>query len=291
MTNEGRSLSRILVAGATGYLGKHVVAEGKRRGYFVRALVRPGKAVAAADEVVEAQATEMGALAGLCDGVDAVFSSLGITRQTDKVTYMDVDYGANHNVLREAVRAGVKRFGFVSVVRPELFKGNPMLVARERFVAELQSAEIESTVVRATGFFSDLEEIFNMARRGRVYLFDDGCHRSNPIHGSDLAGACLDAMERGLSEVTAGGPDILTQMEIAHQAFEALNRSTRVTTIPSWLVGLFLACVRPFSSRLHTVGSFMRQAMTHDMIGEVCGSHHLADHYRELADGERELSG
>lgn len=278
----------MLVAGATGYLGKHVVTEGKRRGYFVRALVRPGKAVADADEVVEAQATEMGALAGLCDGVDAVFSSLGITRQTDKATYMDVDYGANHNLLREAVGAGVNRFGFVSVVRPELFADNPMLVARERFVSELQAAPIGSTVVRATGFFSDLEEIFKMAKRGRVYLFDDGRHRSNPIHGSDLAGACLDAMESGVDEVTAGGPDILKQVEIANQAFEALNRPTRVRTIPPWLVGLFLACVRPFSSRLHTIGSFMRQAMTHDMIGELWGSHHLADHYRELAGRERE---
>ena len=35
---------RVLVAGATGYLGKFVVREFKKRGYFVRALARsPGK--------------------------------------------------------------------------------------------------------------------------------------------------------------------------------------------------------------------------------------------------------
>jgi uncharacterized protein YbjT (DUF2867 family) len=277
-------MQRALVAGATGYLGRHVVAEMKRRGIWVRALARPEKEVPGADEVLHAEATRGEALAGACEGVDVVFSSLGITRQTDRVTYEDVDYGANRNLLKEAERAGVSRFGFVSVVAPELFPNNPMVAARERFVRELEASNVPSTVVRATGFFSDLEEVFQMAQHGTVYLFDAGEHRMNPVHGADLAAAVLDLMDAGLADVNVGGPDVLTYREIGELAFAALGRSPRIRTVPRWLSSAALCLVRPFSRHWHTVGTFMREATTHDVLGDQRGSRHLREHFEKMAE-------
>ena len=276
-------MQRALVAGATGYLGRHVVAEMRRRGTWVRALARPGRVVPDANEVFYAEATNGEALAGACDGVDTAFSSLGITRQTDRVTYEDVDYGANRNVLKEAERAGVSRFGFVSVVAPELFESNPMVAAREQFVSELSSSDVPSTVVRATGFFSDLEEVFRMAQQGAVYLFDAGQHRMNPIHGADLAVAILDLMDAGQAEVNVGGPDIFTYREIGELAFSALRRSPRIRTVPRWLSSVALGLVKPFSQRWHAVGTFMREATTHDVVGDCYGTHRLREHFEQLA--------
>ena len=271
----------LLVAGATGYLGGFVIREARRRGLRVRALVRPGKVVEEADEVFEGEATRAESLDGLCDGVDFVFSSLGITRQTDRVSYMDVDYGANLNVLRQAEACGVQRFGFVSVPHPERFAGNPLMDARERFVAELKASPVPSTVVRATGFFSDMEEFLDMARRGSVYIFDDRT-RMNPIHGADLAEVVLDALEQGESETIAGGPDVLTQRQIAELVFAALDEPARVRVVPGWLATLAIGVLGVFSSRLHTIATFMRAGALEDMIGAPHGSHHLADHYRSL---------
>ena len=276
-------MKRLLVAGATGYLGRWMVQRAKERGWWVRALVRPGKHVPATDDQFEADATDAATLKGACDDVDVVFSSLGITRQKDGVTYDAVDYGANHHVLAEAERAGVKRFGFVSVVGPELFTDNPMVSARERFVTELKRSEIPHALIRATGFFSDMGEVFEMARRGSVYLFDDGAHRMNPVHGSDLADACLDAIEGSQAEIEVGGPDVLTYRQMAELAFDALGKPTKVRTVPSWLTTAALAVVRPLNPQLHTVGTFMRTALTHDVVGQPCGTHHLADHYATLA--------
>ena len=74
---------KVLVAGATGYLGGYVARELKARGYFVRALARsPAKLEAirdCLDEIVEAEVTRPETLAQVCGGIDVVFSSVGST--------------------------------------------------------------------------------------------------------------------------------------------------------------------------------------------------------------------
>ena len=88
-------MKRALVAGATGYLGNFVVRELKSRGYFVRALARtPGKIDDLKEELDEihiGEVTQPETLEGICNDIDVVFSSIGITRQKDGLTFRDVD--------------------------------------------------------------------------------------------------------------------------------------------------------------------------------------------------------
>ena len=277
---------RVLIAGSTGYLGRHVVAAAVRRGHSVAAIARTASKLEdfrSEIDVIEAQVTDVGSLRGVCDGVDVVFSSLGITRQTDKVTYEDVDYQANLNLLREAERAGVRRFVFVSVLHPEYTLHTDMVRAKERFVETLRASPIESVVVRPTGFFSDMGEFQDMARRGRCWVFGDGTAKLNPIHGADLAEVCVDALVGDESEVQVGGPDILTQREIAALAFQGLGKPARVSGLPLWLVDALLWLIKPFHRRWWNIGSFMSGAGRHDMVGPAHGEHHLADWFAERA--------
>jgi uncharacterized protein YbjT (DUF2867 family) len=79
---------QVLVAGATGYLGGFVAEEFKSRGYSVRALARSPKKLEpiqhSLDEVVQAEITQPDTLEGVCDGIDVVFSSVGITKMAKK---------------------------------------------------------------------------------------------------------------------------------------------------------------------------------------------------------------
>ena len=66
--NQDHTVKRsIVVAGATGYLGRYLVSEFRRRGWHVRALVRDERRARAggleADEFFEAEATKPAALA------------------------------------------------------------------------------------------------------------------------------------------------------------------------------------------------------------------------------------
>lgn len=299
MTVESGS-KRVVVAGATGYLGRHLVEELRSRGHHVVAILRPGKVVDISGvESFHAQVTDAASLRGVCDGADAVFSALGITRQRDDVTYEDIEYHANLNLLREAERSGVPRFGVISAIHPEHFRELAIMKSRERFVAALRDSNIEARIIRATGFFSDLEQVFEMARRGRVYLLGDGSTRSNPIHGRDLAVVCADEwlethagpVHADNKEVEVGGPDTLSWREVADLAFAALSARPKVTLVPFWLPRLLLPLLRVFDRRSFDVGQFIVHGAAIDMTAPENGSHHLASFYAELAASAEEGKG
>lgn len=277
---------RVLVVGATGYLGRRLVRALAGRGAYVRALVRPGTRLEEAHECFEARATEAATLRGVCDGMDWVFSSLGITRQRDRgVTYEDVDYGANVALLEEAERAKVERYGVIAVVDPERFRGNPMVDAKVRFVRKLRDSRVSGRVVAATGFFNDMKELFEMARKGTVFLFGNGRTRINPIDGVDVAEAAVDALRGETDEVSVGGPDVFTWDEIAALACQSLSKAIRRRHVPIGLVRPVLPAARLFSNKAATTLDFVLRVSERDLVAPKVGRRHLADYFHELARG------
>jgi uncharacterized protein YbjT (DUF2867 family) len=272
-------MTRLVVAGATGYLGRFVVRTAADRDMHVTALVRDRRRVDGADEHVEVDYLRPETLEGVCDNADAVFSALGVTRQRDKVSIADVEHTGNANLLAEALRAGTPAFGVISVIHPERFAGAELLTHRERFIAELRDAPIASTVVRATGFFNDIDEVYAMARKGRVWLIGSGTTRINPIHGADLAEACLDALGTGTPQIQVGGPETFTMDEIADLAFRIADRPRRVTHLPDWLVGAALATSRVVSPRSANIIDFLRKGAAGDLVGTPTGTRTLEMHW------------
>ena len=58
--------------------------------------------------MLEAQVTQPETLKGVCKNIDVVISTVGITRHKDGLTYMDVDFQSNVNLIEEA-KEGVKK--------------------------------------------------------------------------------------------------------------------------------------------------------------------------------------
>jgi len=184
------------------------------------------------------------------------------------------------------MRSGVKRFVFVSVLRPEAVADIGMVRAREDFVKELQSSGLSYAVIRPTGFFSDISEYFHMAKSGRVWMIGDGSARLNPIHGADLAEICADALESSASEIEAGGPETFTHREIAELAFSVAGGKPRISALPAWAVNLTLRLVRPFSDRYYDLGRFFATASQTDFVAPPSGAHRLEAYFRELLKRE-----
>lgn len=282
-------MTRVLVAGATGYLGGFVAQELKTRGHFVRALARSAVRLAdlEVDEIVEAQATRPETLGHVCDGVDVVFSSIGITRQRDGLTFRDVDYQGNKNLLDVALRSGVGKFVYVSAFNGPRLRHLDIVEAHEAFVGELEVSGMDYAVMRPTGYFSDMGEVLEMARRGRVWLIGSGENRVNPIHGADLAVCCADAIDGDQREIEVGGPETLTWKEVAMLAFEVLDRPARVTPIPEWLMWAAVRLVRLFSRHQGELLAFFTTMATTDVVAPATGTRTLETHYRELKGKER----
>ena len=117
--------NKILLAGATGYLGTFITNELVEKEYDVKIIVRNKEKVDLEAQnltILEAQVTQPETLEGVCKNIDVVISTVGITRQKDGLTYMDVDFQSNVNLIDEAKREGVKKFIYISVLNGDSFR-------------------------------------------------------------------------------------------------------------------------------------------------------------------------
>ncbi|SPF81185.1 SDR family oxidoreductase [Pseudoprimorskyibacter insulae] len=278
-------MTTVLIAGATGYLGRHLVSEFRQRGCHVRAIVRDTDRARrqgiGAHDLILAEATRPETLEGHFQGVDIVISSLGITRQKDGLSYWDVDYQANVNLLNAALRAGVRQFGYVHVLKARSMQQVPLVAAKQAFVDRLQAAPIASSVIAPSGYFSDMEDFMKMAQSGRVWLFGKGTHRINPVHGADLATAVADTMWNCTPWRNVGGPDIFTHAQLAELAFHVLGKSPKITYLPDALRHAALAALPLLPQSVGGPARFFLTAMGQDMVGDCIGSRRLVDHFRQ----------
>lgn len=280
-------MKKVLLAGATGYLGSHIAAKLIRSEYDLRVIVRASDKLKQLEldvgDVFQAEITRTQTLSGCCSGIDTVISTVGITRQKDGLTYMDVDYQANLNLLNEALENGVRKFIYVSVLNGEKLRHLKICDAKERFVGELEKSGLEYCVIRPNGFFSDMSEFYTMATKGTIYLFGSGEQKTNPVHGEDLADICIDAIKTTGHEIKVGGPDTLTYNEIAKLAFESIGKKPSITHIPDWIRRLLLTSMKLLtSSKTYGPVEFFLSVTAIDMIAPEYGTHTLKKYFSNL---------
>lgn len=288
----GLARRRVLVAGATGYLGAHVTRALHEAGHFVRALARDVRRLedltGQYDEGFQGEATRPASLRGLCDGIEVVFSSLGVRSLRRSPTVWDVDWKANLNLLNVARRAGVSHFIFVSVFHgPEIRDAVPAAEARERVVDALASEAPPFTVLRPTGFFNDMLEFLQMARSGRVWLPGSGETRINPVHGADVAAHVADAVAMGPQSsrpcLDIGGPEVFTLREVGALAFEVLGAAPRYGRIPLAAMDALAGVTAPFNAN---AGSLLKMLTSLARLGAVAppsGAHRLRTFFEQHA--------
>jgi uncharacterized protein YbjT (DUF2867 family) len=282
---------RILVAGATGTLGRHVVRSLKEHGHTVRALARSGAALAqvSADEIAPADLVDADALAGVCRDVDAVISCAGASLSLNgfgrRRGFMAVDHAGNRNLLREARREGVARFVYVSLHGADRLMHTEFARAHECFVEELARSGLAHTVVRPTGFFAFLVEVLKLAQHGRGLVIGDGAARTNPVHEADVAGACVRALQGGEQEMEIGGPETFTRSEIVALALEVAGKRARITRVPSGLMRMVSAPLRPVNPRIHALLHFGIEVSSIDMVAPAVGTRRLRPYFEALVGG------
>ena len=297
MSNEKKK--RVLVAGATGYLGKFAVKAFKERGYSVRALTRseerlaePGPFTAPAiskddvDEIFVGELTRPETLSGLMDDIDLVFSSVGISRQRDGLTFEQVDYQCNKNLIDLCQSSGVQRFVYVSMQGAENIMQLAITQAHEKVVAALKDSGMEYRIVRPCGYFSDMGVLLDMAKKGRAYMVGDGSNKMSPIHGRDLAEVCVDTAEGDELEVEAGGPDVMTQREAAELAFEVVGKPAKITVIPMWLARGLVKLIGLLSTQFGDLADFIVTAGEIDGVGPPRGKTSLRSYFEALLAGD-----
>jgi len=280
-------MASVLVAGATGYLGRYVVAELHNRGHLIRAVARDRDRArrqgpwgspsldGLVDEWALGSVTDPRFTRDLAADVEHVVSALGVTRQ--KADPWQIDNLANLAILDSALKhAG--SFTYINALGGDRCPAR-LTRAKSAFAQTLSVAEICSQIINPLAYFSDMTEVLTMARRGLVTVLRPTA-RINPIHGADLAVYVVDRMEEGRTGTwDVGGPDVLSWRELAHLAFDAVGKRSHILTVPAWALPPALRLTGLFSPRLADTARFMAWNMTRDCVAPTTGTHHLADFY------------
>ncbi len=244
----------VLIAGATGYIGRRVVTELMNRGHRVVALLRarPDAEMALHLEGCDVRITSLADAQEIADALsgleaDAVVSCIASRSGAPKDAWL-VDYEANRNLLAAARALGATRFVLLSAIcvqKPEL----EFQKAKLAFEAELAASGVDYSIVRPTAFFKSLSGQVARVQAGRPYLvFGDGQGTAcKPISDRDLARflvLCLTDPDKRNTILPIGGPGpAITPLDQAHHLFRLLSQTPRIRHVPyallDGLVGSF----------------------------------------------------
>lgn len=272
---------KICVAGATGMLGRCVAEQLLSAGHSVRALSRSSAVPGC--EMWRGDLLQPATLEGLCTGQDAVISCAGaimkLDRWSDRRSFTEVDYRGNVSLLREAERAGVGKFVYVSLCNADRLLHTEYARAHEKFVGELKRSKMSYAVLRPTGFFGFFREILTMAQKGRGIVVGKGNVRTNPIHEMDVANACIAALAHDKDELSVGGPRIYTREEIVRVAFASLGRAPSTLHVPTNALRVVTVPVALINPRIGGLMRFGIEVGLTDVVAPMYGQRTLEDYF------------
>jgi NADH dehydrogenase len=239
-------MSTILVTGASGFVGSHMVPALVDAGHHVLALVRDENGAAlvkrrlapAQREAVEARVgdvTKPDTLPAALAGADAVLHLVAVARDWDGgATLRLVNTEGTRNTLRAASDAGVRRFvhlGALGVVDdPDLHYGS----SKVKGMALVRESGLDWTILSPSllfgprdGFFNILGDLVRMSP-GIVPITGKGDARFQPLAITDLARAAVLALGDPATigrEFLLGGPRYWTYREIVRRSCAGWARS------------------------------------------------------------------
>ncbi len=238
MTRPSPSPRRVIVLGATGTIGRALVAELVRRGADVVCLVRaavelPGATVRVVDVADPASLARDG-FAG--EKFDALVSCMA-SRTGVPADAWAVDYRAQLNALEAAQAAGVEHFILLSAIcvqKPRLAFQH----AKLKVEAALVASGMRYSIVRPTAYFKSLSGQIERVRQGRAFLIFGGGRLTacKPISDRDLAdylADCIDDATRWNAILPIGGPgDAITPRDQGEALFALTKRPPKFRSVP-----------------------------------------------------------
>lgn len=263
---------KVVLAGAFGKLGSDIL----------RALVRDGHDVLAVDMVLreldgiegsyekkQVDVTKPEQLKGLCDGADAVITTVGLTRTSAEVTNYDIDYQGNLNLLNEAKRAGVKKFAYVSVLKADKAPKVPMLHAKYLLEEALKASGIDYVIFRPTGYFYDIAKVFKpMIEKGEVTLLGKKPVSANVIDTTDLADFMLLHLGDRNKTYDIGGTETYTYEEIARMFFAAAGKEPVIKHAPPFLFDVLAFVNKRKKNGKEAILRFSKWTLTESMVAD-----------------------
>jgi len=292
----------VLVAGASGQLGRVIVQKLLATGVAVRALARnPAKLAPlgqAGAEVAAVDMLDLQKLTDACRGAGDIIATANNNMGKGATSPMRVDLTAYQNLCAAARNAGIRRIIFIS------FRGATsdefVDIFRLKWLIEdaIKRSQMPYVILRPSAF-TDIwvDELLapGIRKKGVATIFGDGSHAANYISVNDVAEFAVRVVQRPevVNEVIdIGGPSDKSLNDLASLLEKRFQSSGKRKHVPVAAMRLLPPIVRPFNevaARLMTLGLYAATRSTPfpdwkraaDRFGVTPES--VEDHVRQMA--------
>ncbi len=282
-------MTKVLLFGATGHLGKEIAKEAITQGYDLTVVVR-NKAKAAelsgiTSQAIIADITNAGALSGICTDFEIVISALGKSvslNDKSKPSFRDIDLNANSAILAEAKQAGVKKFVYVSALHSEKYLHLEYFKVHHEFSEKLKQSGINYSIVKPAAIFSAFVDVMEMAKKGQLLNIGKGEHITNPIFEGDLAEVCVNSIKENNATIEAGGAYTYSRARLNEIIQHKVKPGKKLRSMPMGLVKMGLPLLKLMNKNAYDKFAFFLEVMQHDTMAPKLGKKKFEEYIREL---------
>jgi uncharacterized protein YbjT (DUF2867 family) len=230
---------KVLVTGATGFVGPKIVAALKDRGLDVRVLARrPERAAGLGVEVVRGDVTDPSSLAAAVAGCTHVIHLVAIIRGRP-ADFERVMTEGTRNLVAAAQAAGVTRFVLMSALGTSEHGTVPYYRAKWNEERAVIDSGLEHTIFRPSFVFGRGGALPTFVQQVKlspvVTVIGDGKQRSQPIAVEDVASAfalAVDDPRAANRTFELGGPEIVDWNQLYLTIARVLGKKRRLVHIP-----------------------------------------------------------
>jgi len=245
----------ILITGATGYIGRHLVsrlvAQGERPRCLVRNIKRASSILPAGTlEFVQGDTTSPASLETAVQGVDTIVHAAFITadqKQSAGNHYQETNVQGTANLVEAAKKAGVKRIIVISGLGTKPDK--PGSYMQGRYLAEkmVKESGLDWTIIQPSVLFGKdapfIKGLTDLIRTAPVVpLIGGGKVMFQPIYVEDVVTVIIKVLqepERTKNKTyTIGGPAYYSFTQVIDALLQAMHKKRIKVPTPTPLVGI-----------------------------------------------------
>ncbi len=286
---------KVLLAGAFGNLGFEILKQLVEKKYEVIAAdlkEKENNGLEGKYTFKAIDATNPETLKGICDGIDTVITTMGLTTSSTRFTAYDIDYQGNLNLYNEAKKANVRKFNYISVIscdEPGAEKV-PMLHAKYMLEQEIKKGDMSYVIYRPTGYFYDIAKVFKpYVDKGEMQLLK-GYHnvKANVVDCPDFAKFIVEHMDDENVTYNVGGKETYTYEEMAKMCFRAAGKPVIIKDSPVWMFSILANLPKIKKEGKHDIIMFSKWTLSHDLVGDTkVGEASFAEYVKDYFGGKQ----
>jgi NADH dehydrogenase len=250
----------ILVTGASGYLGSHILKRLAEAGNSVRALVRSrawaeaeGRLAGLKVEWVEGDVTNPETLVNAVKGVEAVIHTVAIAIEKGGRTYESINYQGTVNMVNAAKTAGVKRFVNICQLGADSKLPYRFLASKGKAQDYVAASGLEWTSFRPSVIWGPEDEFANTFAKlaplsPLIYpIIGDGQAKFQSVWVEDVATAVVKSLDDPSTingDFELGGPEVLTIAEVERRTLQAIGARRLMIPLPLPLLRIVVALMQ-----------------------------------------------